>query len=418
MKKTCSILMGLCLLALSAGAWAGEKTPLNVYWDEGVHFKSDDGRFDVGFGGRVFCDWTFIKAQERLQTTLGENQIDGVEFRKARMKFYGTIYEHVEYEFQMDFAKSQEPKFKDAYLGLTDVPYVGNIRMGQFKEPFGLEEETSGKFITFMERASPEVFSPGRNTGIMLRNTLLDKRFMWAAGIFRDVDEVGEGKSETGLYNFTTRLTGLPYWEDESKFLHVGCAYSYRSPENGEVRYKTEPESHLFMDEVVNTTKIGDDVGTSVKFLQLVGPEVAFVWGPASLQWQGVKTYVDQLTGTDNLQFNGYYLETSYFLTGEHRRYDRSDADWRRILPNENFMEDGGLGAWEVAARYSQLDLTNGPVTGGYMENYTLGLNWHLNPNTKIKFNWVHSEVKDGDDGDINGNANIFMLRFQIDWDG
>ncbi|MEE8159192.1 MAG: porin, partial [Dehalococcoidia bacterium] len=78
----------------------------------------------------------------------------------------------------------------------------------------------------------------------------------------------------------------------------------------------------------------------------------------------------------------------------------------------------GGLGAWEVAARYSNLDLNDASIGGGKMHNLTFGLNWYLNPNVRWMVNAVLSKTKDSVSsvGITDGNAQIYQTRVQIDW--
>ena len=47
------------------------------------------------------------------------------------------------------------------------------------------------------------------------------------------------------------------------------------------------------------------------------------------------------------------------------------------------------------------------------MTDTTLGVNWYLNPNTRVMFNYVHSEFEDGA---VDDSADMFMMRFQVDW--
>ena len=139
-----------------------EQTDFRVYWKEGLNLATMEGDLKLKIGGRLMIDWLWSSEDKEIRQDVGEQE-DGVEIRRARLYFSGLIYDNVEYKLQFDFAGG-DVDLKDAYLGLTDFP-LGKLRMGHFKEPFSLEELTSSKYITFLERALPNIFTPSRNTG-------------------------------------------------------------------------------------------------------------------------------------------------------------------------------------------------------------------------------------------------------------
>ena len=108
-----------------------------------------------------------------------------------------------------------------------------------------------------------------------------------------------------------------------------------------------------------------------------------------------------QRTAHADPTFNGGYIFVSYFLTGENRVYNRKSATFGRIVPFGNFFrvrtEDGciqtGKGAWEVGYRCSYLNLNDAGVFGGHVVDHTVGLNWYLNPYTKVMFDLIHSDA-------------------------
>ncbi|MHC4693311.1 MAG: OprO/OprP family phosphate-selective porin, partial [Planctomycetota bacterium] len=322
--------------------------------------------------------------------------------RRVRLYTSGLMYGNVEYKLQFDFAGiTGDADLKDAYIGLPDFP-LAHLKMGHFKEPFGLEELTSSKYITFLERAFSSV-DPARNAGVMLSDSIYDDRMTWAAGLFRITEDHGIVRDDGG-YSVTGRVTGLPLYEDNgASLLHLGAAYSIRSPETDSVRLRAKPDAHL-ADYFLNTGFIPtDDV-------DILGLESAWVSGPLSLQGEYVYMDFDRSDGSSGVEFDGFYGQVSYFLTGEHRRYKKSAGAFTRTKPKKNFGDDGGFGAWEVAARYSVIDLDDADVTGGKMDNITIGLNWYLNPNTRFMWNYVHSDVDD------SGEADILLTRLQVDF--
>jgi phosphate-selective porin OprO/OprP len=371
---------------------------LRVFWKEGLNLATLDGDFKLKIGGRLQTDWFFSSEDQDIKLNVGEQE-DGVEFRRARIYFSGLIYENVEYKLQLDF-EGGDADFKDAYLGLTDFP-LGNLRMGHFKEPFSLEELTSSKDITFLERALPNTFAPSRNTGFMLHKAASNERMTTAIGLFRDTDNYGEAQDDGG-YNVTGRITTLPiYREKGACLLHLGAAYSHRKPDDS-YGFEASPEAHL-ADDFVDTGSIAGDR------VELWGLEAAWVNGPFSIQSEYIMADAGRFTGSD-LHFDGYYVQASYFLTGEHRNYKTSEGAFSRIKTAKNYSYKGGPGAWEVKARYSELDLNDSNITGGELDNISTGLNWYLNPNTKIMWDYVHA------DKDNIGEADMLMMRLQFDF--
>ena len=87
----------------------------------------------------------------------------------------------------------------------------------------------------------------------------------------------------------------------------------------------------------------------------------------------------------------GWYAEALYFLTGEHREYEKKQGVFGRVSPTENFGENGGMGGFQLGARYNQLCLVDSGLNGGRLQDITLGLNWFLNPNMKIQTNYCHT---------------------------
>ncbi len=371
---------------------------MRTYWQDGLRLDSNDGSFKLKIGGRIQHDWAFFDADGRIEDRVGELD-DGTEFRRARLYLSGTIYDNTEFKLQFDFADG-DSDFKDVYLGLRNVPVVGSVRVGHFKEPFSLEELTSSNYITFMERSLVTTFAPARNTGIMLRNHMLDKRMTWAAGFFRDTDDFGEGSGGRN-YNVTARLTGLPWYEDKGeKLLHLGVAYTHKNFEDDMVRFRARPEAHL-------SHRFVDTGDFSADFADIIGVEAASVLGPFSVQGEFVQAFLESRVNGDPA-FWAASLQASYFLTGEHRPYKRETASFSRVKPLRNYGEDGGWGAWEVGARYSYLDLNDAGIDGGRLRDFTLGLNWYLNPNIRMMWNYILADAAD------RGDANIFQWRFQL----
>ncbi|MBW2540753.1 MAG: hypothetical protein JRF15_01570, partial [Deltaproteobacteria bacterium] len=387
-------------------------------WSNGFKLERNDGAFKLKFGGRIQSDWAMVDLNEPLESAIG-GEGHGTEFRRARLFFSGTVYDRVVFKAQYDFADTGDDKgdIKDAYIGLTKLGPIDKVLVGHMKESFSLDSLTSSKYITFMERPLTEAFVPGRNTGFAIHDRVFDDRVLWQTGVFKDSDDSGFSFEDDGNWNTTTRIVGVPLYEnDGEQVVHLGVAYShqFRGGSDYTLRYRQRPESHL----APYLTNTGNMPTNSVN---LINPEIAVVWGPASFQAEYTRSWVAGDDGMRDTTFWGAYAQLSYFLTGEHRNYELGSGAFGRVKPNANFNPaKGDWGAFEVGARYSYLDLNDEFVRGGKMWDITAGINWYLFPNTRVSLNYVHSELDNRlispNPDNLDGNADIVQARFQFDF--
>jgi len=294
---------------------------------------------------------------------------------------------------QYDFAGG-DADFKDVNFGIKDLPVLGNIRVGQFKEPFSLEEQNSSNNITSIERANVNLLTPSRSSGLMLYNNYADQRVTSAVGLFRGADD-SYGNYKGDGYAATVRLTGLPYINDDSsQLLHLGAGYSHRNDDTASYKFSSD---HAMAPSTKHKISNVDDVN-------LLGLEAALKLNSFSLQSEWIGADVDAPAGGD---LEGYYVQASYVLTGESRSYDSIYGAFRGVSPSSKFLDNGGLGAWEATLRWSNLDYTD--LNGGdEADSLTVGINWYLNKNVRALFNYTDVDLDNGED------ANVFGTRFQI----
>ncbi len=373
----------------------------NVAWKNGINFETADKQFGLKISGRILNDWYSGEMD-------GGDMESGTRFRQAWLDVNGKVYDDFNFRLRYGFEDDGTAKWKDVYAEYTGWDFA-NIRVGQFKEPMGLEWLTAQTYVTMIERSPLTTLIPPRETGVMLSNEIMDKRMTWAVGWFQNADAFGDGESndaEAGSWDLTARLTGLPWYEEDGrKLLHLGAAYSHRDWSDDNLRYRARG-SFSTGDRLVDTGNFAADD------IDLFAAEAALVLGPFSLQGEGVFADVGGSSGVDDNDYYSAYAQASYFLTGEHRPY--SKGAFGRVKPNENFsLKDRQWGAWEVAARYSWLELDDS-IEGGQLDDIALGLNWYLNPNMRILWNYVHSEADDTPTG--IDDADVFLMRFQIDF--
>ena len=383
MKKILLFTFSLLMLSI------GNSQDFTTKWGNGYKLSSSDGMHSLKFGGRIMSDYAIWNN--------GNETFSGTEFRRIRFFNSGKVYDNVKYKLQLDFAGG-DVSIKDVYMEVA-MPYAGNVKVGHFKEPFRLEALTSSKYITFMERALPIAFSPERNVGVMLHDSFLDDKLSIQAGLFREASS-GDDVNIEDVRNITTRITFLPI-NNDNNLLHLGAAFSSRSSSDDTYSVSSRAENHL-------GTKLLDMDLDNVTEMNLMGAEMAFVMGSFSVQGEYVMNSVEAM---EDYSFSGYYGQVSYFLTGEKRKYKNSLAGFDRVKPNKNMKEGEGLGAFEVAARYSSMDLSE--AHAGTLNDITVGLNWYLNPCTRLMFNYVMGTL---DNHGVETTENTFQCRIQIDF--
>lgn len=376
-------------------------TDFRAYWKDGIRLETADKNFTAKIGGRIQADFGWMNEDSEVKGRLGKMSRNA-EFRRLRGYLEGAIYKDFIYKGQVDVATG-DAEFRDVYLGMKNIPYLGILRVGQFTEPFSLEDMTSSNYITFLERSLPYALSIHRQMGLGFNSAHFDERMTLSWSAFFNADD--QAIPTSNAFNTAARLTGLPWYEDEGKLLHLGAAYAYRNPPDGNnFRYYSSPDIHL----APNFVDTGDFPG---RYTNLVGLESALIYGPLSLQGEFMQSFVN-LKGSGTGYFKGLYGTASYFLTGEHKKYDKYWACISSLTPKNNFYPtkffDGSWGAWELAARYSYLDLCTQDINGGVLSDYTLGINWYWNTNMKIMGNYVHSH-RNG-----IGDADIVAVRCQV----
>lgn len=376
------------------------------YWKNGFIFEQPDKAFRLQIGARFQLDTAFFSADDDLEADAGPFD-DGVKFRRAYLYTRGNLYDNLSYLMEYNFASGVG--FQNFYMAAHDIPVVGNMLVGQTLEPMGLEENSSNNSITFMERGATTAFNPIYNTGIMAWDNLINQRARWALGVFKETDDLGASQSNEG-FAVTARLTGLPYLSaDEKQYLHLGGSMSVRDTSDSGYRLRARPGSYI-APYVVDTARIDADS------VNLAALEAAAMIGPVFLQSEWSMAGVDvnpseTYTSDDDAEFTAYYIMASYFLTGEYRPYSKSGGTIGRVTPAQNATgKNWGRGAWEIGARYDAIELNDNEIAGGEMDGVTLGLNWYLNPHTRIMWDYVMADVKDV------GDVDTFQMRFQFDF--
>ena len=383
---------------------------MRVYWKDGLRLESADKKYKFKLGGRLHYDAAFFDpdsdTKAAIETAPTTRIEDGTEFRRARIEMSGEVAERTEWAIAVDFA-GPATNFRNLYAGVKDLPF-GNVRAGQFKEPYGLEQQTSSNHIPFLERSLMNAFVPAFNAGVMLYDDFGGERGTWAVGAFRSGADSGEVSRGDGEWATTARVTGLPMMsEDGKEYVHVGLGLSRRSPTDDRQTIASKPEANLAPTYVTTTV--------ATETIDLIGLEAGWTSGSLTISGEYTLAMLEGDAGTtSDPDFAGYYVQAAYLLTGESRGYKKAQGCFDAVKPAENaFGEKNGMGAVELAARLSSIDLVDDGTDGGELDDVTVGVNWYLSSNTRLMVDYTMADLDPAGAG-ADGDTNILAFRWQF----
>jgi phosphate-selective porin OprO/OprP len=434
-------------------ALEGQKESLPIIRLSGF-FQLDDGLFSQ---------------PEASRDRLGD-MLDGVSFRRTRLQAFGKLTEFTNYSIMMDFAVAGRPSFMDVWGEQEQIPFFGTIRIGQFRQPGTMESWTSIRHFEFLERSVAfQAVEPFRRVGIMAYSMTEDERTQWATSVYATgltfwngsetlYSTIGDNRNgseigDDGGIGFASRITHLLYYDDlaEDRYLlHVGAGYRYGTP--GGSRDTRGLFAKTYRSAIIPEFFVGDATGLGLTGAGTpvvldtgriltddfhdVHVELAGSYGRAHFQTEALLAAVNQFGGPTILQPAAYF-QCGYMLTGEAIGYLKQVGAFDyTVVPYTPFFGTGrkgrirGWGAWEVAARWSYVDLsgvnvrpenqlsdTTGPPpspNAGIINQSTVGVNWYWNRFAKVQFNWIRSMP------DYVGYGaapfDIYGTRFQVEF--
>jgi phosphate-selective porin OprO/OprP len=362
----------------------------------------------------------------------------------------------------------------DLWLQIRELPVLGVVRVGNQKDPYGFEHLTSSRWLNFMERSFSQdafegPFNNGFLPGIQVMNNAYDGRLAWQIGEFKNTNNPFGFSNTSGGSMTVGRLVYLPIFEDEGrKLLHLGLSGRTMEPQRRApaydpvtgvpqgptlpyVRFRSRGDIRNGPPGPLNS--IYADTGLiQANWQNMIGLEFVGNNGPWSFQSEyfGSWLYNARLpslatdgftnnkgasgqqpapgTNLGTVYYQGGYAEVLYFLTGDSRTYSLIESRFDRPVPLNNFyaIRGGGSGrrlslsegAWQVGVRYNYLCLDDGQVNGGVLNGMTLGLNWLLNPNARVYFNYdfTYRQFVNADNVNGSGCINGFGTRLAFDF--
>jgi phosphate-selective porin OprO/OprP len=430
-----------------------------LFTNNGLWFESPNKMFQFHIGGRTQMDSSFFSTSNAVQ--FGPNGIgklrDGVDPRRMRIRIEGAMYENTMFCMEWDFINSSIPQGTpgagpltsvsntpaagipvplDLWIGFRRLPYIGNIRIGNQKEPIGFERLESSRFLNFMERSFNQdaFYAPYDNgfvPGIAAFSTLFDRRMTWAAGVYKNVTNPWAYDVGGGNYKVTGRLTALLLDEDKGRqMMHLGISGRESGYDNGQAKFRVRGPERAGLSTVwplyANTGVFNGRGGQ-----QDLNLESANVFGPWTIDAEynfhfSQNAFLPGRPSVGTLFYSGGYVEVLYFLTGEHRAYVREAGSYDRVVPKRNAYwvkvkgdnntpNEFGHGAWQLGVRYNYLNLNDKGIDGGILSDITMGLNWFINPNAKFQWNYSVTDRR-SPGGQSSGLIQGFGMRYAMDY--
>ncbi|VGO20065.1 OprO/OprP family phosphate-selective porin [Pontiella sulfatireligans] len=329
--------------------------------------------------------------------------------RRIRLSTYGRTYLFRPLTYGVEYGVSNgDYSFSNGYLWFHEIPYVNSLKVGLFKAPMSLEYMQSSSSTLLMERAAPVgAFVPGERLGFQIGGQLYEGKGTLLGGFFGQTADDKDGDTSDSYSRFVSRGTWLVMDRPESKELvHLGISSGFQFSQGDGTRYRARPGSYL-APHLVDTGELGGDQAFTYAL------EAAWAKGPFTVQGEFFNAFADD-EADDTHDFFGGYIMGSVFLTGDSRPYNRSNGTFGRVKLKRKFsFKDRHLGALELTARASYIDLTDGAVQGGKMSVLSTGFNCYLTQQNRLMLVLGGANV---DKPDSNGELYFVQTRFQVEF--
>ena len=389
-----------------------------VSFKRGFAVETPDENFKLKLSGRLHTDF------KAYGSSLPGNSSFYV--RRARLCMQGTLYKYFDFKVESEFGKGTSGRLTDGYLNVRYFPQV-QFKMGQYKQPFSLEEVTSPNWIDFVEKSLANNLVPGRDVGVMLHGDLFKGFINYGIGIANGY-RINQSQDTDDHKDVVGRVVFSPFirWNNLLKGLHLGGSFTYGEQESGSDEWWNKGEFKTAAG--TRFLEFDDDVihdGTRSRY----STELSWFLGPFSLKGEWMTLRMDDLylgNQKEDLNADAGYISLSYFITGEQQPFKKGVLG--RVIPKKNFDPDKKTwGAWQLVARYDFFDAERGIFKKGFAnprrytdraEAFTLGINWYLNDMVRVMFNYVRTEF----DEDILyrneriDSEDVFLGRFQLVW--
>ena len=381
------------------GKSVGVRVTLNPESRDGIlTLSSTDKRFKYWFDNRVYLDGAAYFGDNTYQGD--ENKIgNGVNVRRMRFAMKTILWGHWGGEIDFDFAYN-EVDIKDAF-----VRYIGKnwqVKAGNFKEPFSMEQTTTSRYLTFIERPMVSKMDPSRHLGISYRR--FGNKYFLEGGLFSSsvandlMQDQNKKKGTSAGWSVTARAAFAPIKKDKM-VLHFGVSGSYRTPKLPELgdpedafRFSTRAETSINRKKYIDTDFIENSKGMALYNFEVAYAVKNFKVGG---EYLGATIFRDSdkvPTGEEKPGVKGFFIYGAFLINNADYYYNMAEAEFSQIDFRNNKK-----GSFELALRYTFIDANsfNGDdpipyIAGGSGEAYTLGLNYYINYNVKVMLGYSY----------------------------
>jgi phosphate-selective porin OprO/OprP len=381
----------------------------------GLTVKTDDGRFEMKIGGRFHIDaYAFDGCSVNSVDCPNGTDVGGMFMRRGYLtttgKMYGWKYKH---EFDLA-ASSSNPQATWREAWVSTEALGGEIMIGQFKPFRSMEELTSSNEILMMERPYSSASALYAGGGVGSRQFQMGVGYklpfsfgQWGLSVY-NLHSIGAAANE-GV-GASTRLTFLPV-ESERANVHLGLVYGQddanRSGTGTPLTVGVGSATlagRTSSTQVVSPTQGGFGSAAAGESQTTYSAEAAASFGPGFLQAEYANSTLAQAAGTPDQDVTSYYLQGSFFITGETKPYKKDRATFGSPKPNNE------SGAWEITARYDFIE--NGDAaTKPEATQITAGVNYYINPNVRLMLNYSMGE---GETTTTKTEIDAIALRTQL----
>jgi len=428
-------------LAQSAPAAAAPKTnpagdaPKVAFANSRLTITAADGRSSLAVRGFAQVDGAMYRedsegplttdfrrgsvgATANRETNAARDFSEGFLLRRARFGVDGMVGQNFTYRLLFDFGGSgtEGVRVNDAWIAYTGLaPFT--FQFGAFSPPANMDDSTSAEDLVFLERSSAGEISRALAAA--------DARFgfgvkangkRWMSSLALTSRTVGDPEVFDAQLAAVGRAGFLVATSDDYN-VHVGASGTYvfappdlgsaATPPRHAIRFRDRPEIR------VDGARLIDSGAIDAERVRVLAAEFGANWKNVYVQAEHYWFDVTRRAPTtlEDPSFKGYYLQGSWILTGESRRYNPVTGSFQNPRPTSPFVKEGGTGAWELAARYSRIDLSDPLARGDTASVASVGVNWLPIEYVKVMLEGLHITR---DTGAEQNSVNAVQLRVQL----